>query len=556
LQSSREQLASLGIQISPIPDHDDHPQIPLAQAPACPVPVPGPTNQSKQQNLDAAGEVRPQAASADETTPQAASQVPAVHNQSTSPDAESSPWLGQSGVVEGGASGPDLAVKPVCDQPMAETQDDKSADLPLGEDANSGPGGLSESPMAPAGTAAIPKQPQARAAPNSLDHGSAGMSIDSPDAPGPAGAVPSSPALPGLSSFSTSPRAQPPSPTAATNVLGALLGSYASGTPTPEPELPTTDALQKPQTTAPAPASDFSEQANERSERDADAHPLNTPQAAPPAAPSSTPVPDQAPAKPSQADVATPSTRAPASGEEDEAAGPQSPKAPLLGLSETSPLPPLVLSPTRLPRPAGTPEPVPSKPLPLTNPRDAAVPAPTIGANVSEIQPSGQSGGQPAGQTSGQPSGQSSGQPGGQPSGQPSGQSIGQPSGQSSGQPSGAVQPLGGQAEPVPGSFAVSAPRDTSASEAVGEAAGAAPAELVEADTGECGGLGCMFHAAQNMYLQHVMFIPVCQHRMSNSIGKHNVMSCNISTTLHPFMSQPLFMGCMQITTLHQRQLP
>ena len=443
--------------------------------------------------------------------PQAAYKVPAVHNQSTSPDAKSSPGLGQPGVFEAGASGPDLADKPVCDQPTAETQDDKSADLPLREDAHTDARGLSESSMAPAGTAAIPKQPQARTAPSSLIHGPAGTSIDSPDAPGPAGAVPSSPALPGLSSFSTSPRTLPPSPTPATDVLGALLGSYASVTPTPEPELPTADALQKPQTAAAASPSDFSEQAPEHSEHDADAHPLNTPQAAPPATSSSMPVPDQAPAKPSY--MATPSTRAPASGEE-EAAAPQSPKAPLLGLSEKMPLPPLVLSPTRLPRPARTPEAVPSKPLPLTNPSDGAVPAPTISANVSEIQPSGQ--------------------PGGQPSGQPGGQPSGQPSGQSSGQPSGAVQQLGGQAESVPGSIAVSMPPGTNASEAVGEAAGAAAAEHVEADTGECGGLGCTFCAAQNKYLQHVMFVPVCQHCMCNSIGQHNVIPCNISTALHP----------------------
>ena len=404
----------------------------------------------------------PQAAAADEAMPQAASQVPAVHNQSTSPDAESSPQLGQPGVVEGGASGPDLAVKPACDQPIAEIQDDKSADLPLGEDAHSGPGGLSKSSMAPAGIAAIPKQPQARAAPSGLTKldSLAGAAIDSPllVAPDPAGAASSSPALPGLSSFSSSSRTQPPSPTPATHLLGALLGGYASATPTPEPELPITDPLQKPQNPAAAPASDSSEQANEHSEHDADAHPLNTPQAAPPAAPSSTPLPDQAPAEPS--DVATLSKRAPASGEE-EAASLQSPKPPLLGLSEQSPLPPLVLSPpnlspTRLPRPARTSEAHPSKPLPLTRPSDAAVPAPTITASVSEIQPSGQPGGQISGQLGGQ----------------------------SSGQPSGAVQPLGGQAESVPDSIAVSTPRGTSASEAAGEAAGAAPAGHVEADTG------------------------------------------------------------------------
>jgi len=577
LQSSRERLASLGIQIPGcIPDHDNHPQAPLAQAHADPVLVPGPTDHCKQQSLDAAvearpqaaaadeampqvmpqaaaagevmpqvmpqataaGEVMPQAAAADEAMPQAVSQMPAVHSHSTLPDAESSPGLGQPGVVEGGASGPDLAVKPVYDQPMAETQDDKSAVIPLREDAHSIPAGLSESPTSPAGTAAIPKQPQARAAPSSLIHGPAGAAINSPDASGPAGAAPSSPALPELSSFSTSPRAQPPSPTPATNVLGPLLGSYASATPTPEPELPTTDVLQKPQTTAPAPASDFSEQANEHSERDADAHPLVTPQAAPSAAPSSMPVPDQAPVKPS--DAAAPSTRAPTPGEEDEAAEPQSPKAPLLGLSGKSPLPPLVLSPTRLPRPARTPEPVPSNPLPLTNLSDAAVPAPTIAANVFELQPSGQSGGQTSGQHSGQPSGQ------------PRGQSSGQPSGQSGGQPSGAVQQTGGQAElqlAVPGSVAVSIPAGTSASEAVGEAAGAAPAEHVEADTGECGGLGCAFCAAQNMYLQHVMFPQLCQH----CVRQHSSTQCNMAQHQHgtkPFHFQPLFMWAACISSV------
>ena len=486
-----------------------------------------------QQNLDAAAEARPQAAAADEAMLQAASQVPAVHDQSRSPDAgtdASSPGLGQVA----GASEPDLAVKPVCDQPRADTQDDKCADLPLKEDARSAPGGLSKSPAAPAGTPAIPKQPQARAAPSSLIHGPGGAAIDSPDASGPAGAAPSSPALPELSSLSTSPRAQPLSPTAATNVLGSLLGSYASATPTPEPELPTTDALQKPQSTAAAPASDFSE----HSERDADAHPLNTPQAAPPAAPSSMPVPDQAPVKPS--DMATPSTRGPASGGEEGAAAPQTPKAPLLGLSEQVPLPPLVQSPTRLPRPAGTPEPVPSKPLPLTNPSDAAVPAPTITANVSEIQLSRQSGGQTSGQPSGQPSGQSSGHP------------SGQPSGQSSGQSSGAVQQVGGQAECVPNSVVVSAPPGTNASEAVVEAAGAAPAEHAESDTGECGGLGCMFYAAQNMYLQCVKSVSLCQ----NCVRWHRSTQCNMVHHHTRILLGFHHMGCMQITSLHKWRLP
>ncbi len=568
MQSSRERLASLGTQISPIPDHDDHPQVALAQAPAGPVSVPRPTNQSKQQSLGeakpqaaaggevmpqvmpqimpqatAAGEFRPQAAAADEAMPQAASQMPAVHNQSTSPDAKTSPGLGQAGVFEGGASGPDLAVKPACDQPsmaetqddktqddqptMAETQDDKSADLPLREDAPSGPGGLLEFPAAPAGTAAIPKQPQARAAPSSLIHGPAGTATDNPDAPGPSGAAPSSPALPGLSNFSTSLGTHPPSPTPATNVLGALLGSYASATPTPEPELPTTtDPLQKPRTAAAVPASEFPEQANQHSEHDAAAHPVNTPQAA---APNSMLVPDQAPVKPS--DMATPS-RTPASGEGEAAAAPLSPKAPLLGLSEHVPLPPLVLSPTRLPIPARTPEPVPTKPLQLTNPSDAAVPAPTIAANVHEIQPSGQSGGQ----SSGQPGGQSSRQPGGQPSGQ------------SSGQPIGAVLQTEGHAGSVPDSAAVSTSPVTKASEAVEDAAGAAPAELVEADTGECSGLGCMFYAAQNMYLQYVMFVPVCQH----CVRQHRSTQCNMVqhqdgiTPCH--VAAFVHVVCMQIT--------
>ncbi|KAL0041127.1 hypothetical protein WJX77_005756 [Trebouxia sp. C0004] len=371
-KSSRERLASLGIKIPSIPDSDNHPQILLVQAPAGPAPVPGPTNQSKQQNLDAAGEARPQAAAADEVMPQAACEgLPAVHNQSTSPDAQSSAQLGQSDLFEGDASGPDLAVRPVGEQPMAETQDDESAVLPLGGDA--GPAGLSQSPMAPAGIAAIPRQPQARTAPSSLINlsGPAGAATDSHVlvAPGPAEAVPSSPALPGPSSLSTSPRTLPPSPTPATNMLRALHGSYASATPTPEPELPTTDALQKSQTAAAASVLvqdssrllDFSEQAKEHSERDADAHPLDTSQAAPPATSSSMPMPDQAPANPS--DITTPSTSATAS----YAAAPQSSKAPLLGLSEQIPLPPLVLSPTRLLRPARTPEAVLSKPLPLTN---------------------------------------------------------------------------------------------------------------------------------------------------------------------------------------------
>ena len=236
MQSSRERLASLGIQISPIPDRDNHPQVPLPQAPADPFSVPGPADQRKQQNLDAADEARawtaaadeamPQAPAADEAMPQAASQVPAVHNQSTSPDAESSPRLGQPGVVEGGASGPDLAVMPACDQPMAEIQDDKSADLPLGEDAHSDSGGLSKSSMAPAGIADIPKQPQARAAPNGLTKldSLAGAAIDSPllVAPDPAGAASSSPALPGLSSSSTSPRTQPPPPTSSNTPAGGI----------------------------------------------------------------------------------------------------------------------------------------------------------------------------------------------------------------------------------------------------------------------------------------------------------------------------------------------
>ena len=462
-----------------------------------------------QQNLDAAAEARPQAAAADEAMLQAASQVPAVHDQSRSPDAGTDALLPGLGQVAG-ASEPDLAVKPVCDQPRAETQDDKCADLPLREDARSAPGGLSKSPAAPAGTPAIPKQRQAT---QLLQNFKLNKSS---------------------SSLSTFPRAQPLSPTAATNVLGSLQGSYASATPTPEPELPTTDALQKPQSIAAAPASDFSE----HSELDADAHPLNTPQAAPPAAPSSMPVPNQAPVKPS--DMATPSTRGPASGGEEEAAAPQTPKAPLLGLSEQVPLPPLVQSPTRLPRPAGTPEPVPSKPLPLTNPSDAAVPAPTITANVSEIQLSRQSGGQTSGQPSGQPSGQSSGHP------------SGQPSGQSSGQSSGAVQQVGGQAECVPNSVAVSAPPGTNASEAVVEAAGAAPAEHAESDTGECGGLGCMFYAAQNMYLQCVKNVSLCQ----NCVRWHRSTQCNMVHHHTRILLGFHHMGCMQITSLHKWRLP
>ena len=300
--------------MSPIPDHDAHPQMPLAQASAGPVPIPGSTDQSKQQNLDAAAEPRPQAAAADEAVPQAAYKLPAVHNQSRSPDATSFP---QSGVCEDNASGPDLAAEPVCDQ-LVEIQDGKSAVIPVGEDAGSA--GLSGSPMAPARVDAILRQPQARAAPSSLINlsGPSGAAIDSPVPPDPNGAVPSSPALPGLSSFSTSPRTLPPSPTPATNALGTLLGSYASATPTPEPELPTTDALQKPQTAAAASALDFSEQAKEHCECDADAHPLNTPPAAPPATSSSMLMPDQAFAKPSV--MATPSTSATASGEEEAAA--------------------------------------------------------------------------------------------------------------------------------------------------------------------------------------------------------------------------------------------
>jgi len=58
---------------------------------------------------------------------------------------------------------------------------------------------------------------------------------------------------------------------------------------------------------------------------------------------------------------------------------------------------------------------------------------------------------------------------------------------------------MGGQAESVPNS-----------TEAVGEAARAAAAEHVEADTGECGGMCYTFNAAQDMYLQYEMFVSLC----------------------------------------------
>ncbi|KAL0043274.1 hypothetical protein WJX79_000069 [Trebouxia sp. C0005] len=87
-QSSRERLASLGIQVSRIPDSDSHPHIPLAEAPANPMSVPGPIDQSKQQNLDAAGgapgpdlAVKPACTSASDATAEATRPAPAEQDE-------------------------------------------------------------------------------------------------------------------------------------------------------------------------------------------------------------------------------------------------------------------------------------------------------------------------------------------------------------------------------------------------------------------------------------------------------------------------------------------
>ena len=52
-----------------------------------------------------------------------------------------------------------------------------------------------------------------------------------------------------------------------------------------------------------------------------------------------------------------------------------------------------------------------------------------------------------------------------------------------------------------------------------------------------------MFCAAQHMYPRHVMFVHCTA---CDSIGQHNVMSCNISMALHPFISAAFdHVGCM-----------
>ena len=144
-------------------------------------------------------------------------------------------------------------------------------------------------------------------------------------------ADPSSLALPGSSSLSTAQGQHPPSPTPTPNLLVGLVDQYGTPHPTPEPELSLAHALEKPQSAALVRAPENREQPQQTTSATTlgmavfnQAHPKTS--------------------DPTEVGV----TAAGAAGAGEEEAAQQSPKAPLLGLSEQSPLPPLVLSPTSL----------------------------------------------------------------------------------------------------------------------------------------------------------------------------------------------------------------
>lgn len=339
-----------GIQITAGPYVDGPTPAAPAQAPIAPAHAP--TSQNPQQQATAVAGKHGEAANVNEApqagqaAPQSGADLPHSHQENSAPH---EPPV-RPGAVKNRCSGHDRAAESTPPQQMQQVSPERGGTSAPGQDRNTWAHLQSSHAQAPA-----------RAPPSGPT-----LPLQAPTAAGPG-----SLALPGSSSLSTAQGQHPPSPTPTPNLLVGLVDQYGTPTPTPEPEPPLAHASEKPQSAALVNAPERREQQQQPSLAAAistagsgQAHPKSS--------------------DPTEGGVAG----TPAVAGEEEAAQ-QSPKAPLLGLSEQSPLPPLVLSPTSLARSSEAPTTGSDPALSAGNPQDPAVtrpPAPVMDPSATAAQ--------------------------------------------------------------------------------------------------------------------------------------------------------------------------